>query len=141
VQQDKYLLMMVKLEIIGRNILLFFVIILVLLTIWSSGDCLNEFHDKKRQANGLVIEKFIDSTVHNTYSLRLNNDMLYRLVGFNNLRGGNSLVYDSLILGDSLIKEKGSLDLVIVRGDQRMVFTHDTGCDENWWKFWKKLKF
>ena len=126
---------------ISRQIFLLFFIIPLLLIIWSLGDCINEIHDKRRHFNGLIIEKYIDSSAHNTYSLRLDNSKIYRLVGFDYINGGNSSVYDSILVGDSLIKHKGSLDLIIVRNDQKMIFTHDNVCDENWWKFWEKLKF
>ncbi len=123
------------------GILLFFVLSFTILLLWSYGDCVNQNWHKRNTMNGTISIKFIDSLNHNAYSLRLNDQEVYRIMGFNKIQGGNKTIYDSIIEGDSLIKEEGTLDLVIIRGDQRMVFTHDTGCDENWWKFWKKLKF
>lgn len=116
-------------------------LLILLLLFWSSGACSNENWHKRNSADGVITEKFIDKENHNAYTLRIDSKSVYRIMAFEGEFGGLERIYDSIMVGDRLIKEKGTLDLVIIRGDQRMVFTHDTGCDENWWKFWEKLKF
>jgi hypothetical protein len=123
---------------LAKGLVIYLLIILTIKTLGSLGKCKNMASLESEFAQGVVIEKYIDRENHSAFSLKLTNNEIYRIFGFGSALGNLEGIYNSIAIGDSLYKAKGSINLIIYKEDGRqLVFTHDTGCNKEWWMFWK----
>lgn len=91
-----------------------------------SGNCSAKDSFKKIILTGKVLDRFIDSKSHSYPTLQISN-YNKKLVIHEYDKSG---FYDFVEIGDSLIKEKGSLDIRLIRNELDTVFTIDYGCEK-----------
>ncbi|MFW6020444.1 MAG: hypothetical protein ACOCPM_07670 [Bacteroidales bacterium] len=102
----------------------------------KSPQCRNEERILEAQWKSNVLKKFIDSTEHNYPTIVIfEYDTIFKkvvnweeeLVFFDHEKSG---FYDYVRVGDSIIKEKNSMDIRVIRGNKDTVFTIDYGCEK-----------
>ena len=78
--------------------------------------------------NGVVINKFIDSTQHNypTVVIRQIDNSIYKF----DLTHDKSGLYGFLLIGDTLVKRKGSYNINVSRYEMEKTFELDYGCED-----------
>lgn len=69
---------------------------------------------RNKYYSGIIVKKYIDREEHNFKKIILKENHLERTLLFNMEIGG---IYDFFTEGDSLIKEKGSLQVRVIRKD------------------------
>ncbi len=104
------------------------VFVILFFALWflaPSGNCEAENSLKKEKFNGNVVKKYIDREQHLYPTLKLANYNRIVVVDYD-----KSGFYPFVQIGDSLIKEKGSLDIRLIRNELDTVFTIDYGCED-----------
>ena len=71
-------------------------------------------HYRIEEYSGLVIDKYVDKDEHNYQKVILQHEYGERVILFNHKTGG---LFNHIEVGDSLIKEYGTLDVKILRTD------------------------
>lgn len=109
---------------------------IIMRTCSKSPQCRNEERILEAQWKSNVLKKFIDSTEHNYPTIVIfEYDTIFKkvvnweeeLVFFDHEKSG---FYDYVRVGDSIIKEKNSMDIRVIRGNKDTVFTIDYGCEK-----------
>ncbi len=67
-----------------------------------------------QEYNGIIIDKYIDENQHNFKKIIINEEFKKRTILFNIEIGG---IYEYFEIGDSIIKQSGSLQVRIIRQD------------------------
>ena len=118
-----------NLSIAASIIFLGFLIILIL-SIFRSPDvnCACEEDLKKRSFNGIVLNKYKDYNQHAYPAIKISSGNLYSKEYF--FEGENSGCYNFVQIGDSLVKEKGSLVINLIRNGIDTFFIIDYGCEK-----------
>lgn len=77
--------------------------------------------------NGIIVKKFKDESDHNMKKITIlnkNNDFNIAV------QGDQSGLYDFINIGDSIYKEKNSMEATIVRDSVKKAFIIDFGCEK-----------
>lgn len=90
-----------------------------------TGQCENEKNVNNMKFEGKVLKKYLDKKEHLNPVL-ITNDQPYKLI----IQIDISRFYEFVEVGDSLKKEKGSLDIRLIRTGLDTVFTIDYGCEK-----------
>lgn len=113
---------------INIYIVLFFVFLFSLIWLFSdSNACINEREIKNVEINSKVKDKFLDKNSHLYPTIILYRNIQELFFFYDE----KSKFYDFVEIGDSLIKERGSLDIRLIRSDLDTVITVGYGCDNN----------
>lgn len=111
------------------NLIAFTLIIvpLILLQLFGlSSECEGEREVNNMKIEGKVLKKFLDKKEH-LYPVLIINGQPHRLI----IQIDNSKFYNFVEVGDSLKKEKGNLDIRVIRAGLDTVFTINYGCENN----------
>lgn len=103
------------------------IFIVLFIFVWFYGptaNCSNENHFRKQFIEGRVVNKFLNEKEHLYPTLNMTGTL--RNYSFLD----KSRFYNFVEIGDSLIKEKGSLDIRLIRSNLDTIITIDYGCEK-----------
>lgn len=111
------------------GIVFLFFIFKVIIDSWNSRcDVLEEF--KSYKFNGMIVNKYIDSTDHSTKTVIIKNFSTSILDTFTLLDWDTSGFYYKIKINDTLIKDRGS-DMISLKNRTGIVnYILDFGCDK-----------
>jgi len=89
--------------------------------------CKNQKIASKTFLNGILIKKYQDVKNHGykTLVIRSGNDTINSQLLVVDL----NRIYDGLLVGDSIVKIKNSLDIIVFRRNDKITYTMDFDCD------------
>ncbi|MBI3142048.1 MAG: hypothetical protein HYZ16_04410 [Bacteroidetes bacterium] len=114
---------------INPNVILFIVMLtayLLLKYATPSNNCRAHNQFVNSSFEGVVEDKYRDRNAHLYPTIKLTNDR--RRFVFHSIE--KSAFYDFVEQGDSLLKEKGSMDVRLIRSNIDTVITIDYGCEQ-----------
>jgi hypothetical protein len=97
--------------------ILIVVLISYLLFEYSKGNCSYYYDSIKENYNGKVVGKYLNKNDHMNETIKLENGEVYIINPFD-----KTAFYDSIHIGDLVIKERGSLKYIVVKKDDTLIF-------------------
>lgn len=83
---------------------------------------------KKLRLSGIIVEKMIDNSNHNKPTLEVSGSGVVKEIQFTNELSG---FYDFVMIGDSVRKEAGDLNILVIRNGEIMEKELSYGCEED----------
>lgn len=115
---------LIKLVVFVVGIILFIVYIARPMESW---DCRRNRFLLDDKINGIVSKKIYNSKSHNNEQIYFSNGDIF---DFETNHYGELRVYENILMGDSIVKEEGSLILEIHRKDSSFVLDMTLPCDQ-----------
>lgn len=110
--------------------ILLLVLLYVLFNEYSKGNCSAFYNDINKQYEGIVVDKYLNERNHMNETIILDNGGKHTINSFD-----KTSFYDSISIGDMVIKNKGSLKYFLIKQSDTLVFENkEPDCD----KFLKK---